>query len=113
MTTTQTWIPADTFGTRLFILRKQKGMTVEAIARLCGVAHPTWTTWENGAQPRRLVEAVQKISDATGVDRDWLMWGGPLGNRESRSTIAEYVGGSVCDPALTLPWLAAQHELAA
>lgn len=72
------WIPADTFGTRLFIIRRQKGLTVEAIAKLCGVAHPTWTTWENGAKPRDLVAAIEKISAAVGVDKQWLMWGGPL-----------------------------------
>lgn len=76
--TTQAWIPADTFGTRLLIARKQKGLTVERVAKLCGVAHPTWTTWENGAHPRDLVGAVSRIASALEVDRDWLMWGGPL-----------------------------------
>lgn len=76
-------VPVDTFGTRLFIMRKEMKLTVEAIAALCGVAHPTWTTWENGAKPRDLVGAVQKIAEATGYDRDWLMWGGPLANGRS------------------------------
>lgn len=76
--TVQAWIPADTFGTRLLIARKQRGLTVEGVAKACGIAHPTWTTWENGAKPRDLVTAVHKISAALGVDRDWLMWGGAL-----------------------------------
>lgn len=76
--TTQAWIPTDTFGSRLLLVRRQKGMTVEVAAKLCGVAQPTWTTWENGAKPRDHVGAVRKISEALGVDRDWLMWGGPL-----------------------------------
>lgn len=83
---TEAWIPTDTFGTRLFIVRKQKGLTVEAIAKLCGVAHPTWTTWENGAKPRDMGNAVAKISAALGVDRDWLMWGGPLDHSNPGST---------------------------
>lgn len=83
--TTETWVPADTFGARLLLIRKEKRMTVEAIARICGIAHPTWTTWENGARPRDMRDAVTKIAAAVGVDRDWLMWGGPLiGDRSSR-----------------------------
>lgn len=74
----EAWIPTDTFGTRLFIIRKEKRLTVEAIAKLCGIAHPTWTTWENGAKPRDIVTAIEKISAALGVDKQWLMWGGPL-----------------------------------
>lgn len=73
--TTETWIPSDSFGSRLLRVRKEKGLTVEAIARNCGVAHPTWTTWENGAKPRDILAAAQKISDATGVDLNWLLWG--------------------------------------
>jgi transcriptional regulator with XRE-family HTH domain len=76
--TAQSWIPADTFGTRLFVARKQRRLTVEQAARLCGVAQPTWTTWENGALPRDLVATVRRISEALDCDRDWLMWGGPL-----------------------------------
>lgn len=77
-TETRPWIPADSFGSRLFLTRRAQKMTVEQIAHLCGVAQPTWTTWENGARPRDLVAVVQRIAAATGVDRDWLMWGGAL-----------------------------------
>lgn len=81
--TTGTRIPADTFGHRLLLLRKEMGLTVEAVSRMCGVAHPTWTTWENGAKPRDLVGAVVKISEATGYDRDWLMWGAAVSGRST------------------------------
>lgn len=80
-----TWIPPDTFGTRLLLARKGRGFTVEQAARACGIAQPTWTTWENGARPRDLVQAIAKISVALDVDRDWLMWGGPL----AASAVAE------------------------
>lgn len=73
--TTEAWIPQDSFGSRLLLLRREKHMTVEQIAKLCGIAQPTWTTWENGARPRDFLTAVTKIVDATGVDRDWLLWG--------------------------------------
>lgn len=73
--TTEAWIPQDSFGSRLLLLRREKHLTVEQIAKLCGIAQPTWTTWENGARPRDFLNAVTKIVDATGVDRDWLLWG--------------------------------------
>lgn len=73
--TAETWIPEDTFGSRLLLLRRHRHMTVEQIAKLCGIAQPTWTTWENGARPRDFLKAVQKITAATGVDRNWLLWG--------------------------------------
>lgn len=82
---TATWIPTDTFGARLLLLRKQKGLTVEQAAKVCGLATPTWTTWENGAHPRDFIRAVSRISEHLGVDRDWLTWGGPLaGDTTSR-----------------------------
>ena len=75
MTTTESFIPADTFGFRLLHLRKELGLTVEQIARQVGVPHPTWTTWENGAKPRDIVSVVGKVCATTGCDREWLMWG--------------------------------------
>lgn len=81
------WIPGDTFGSRLLRVRKEKRLTVEAVAKLCGVAHPTWTTWENGSMPRDLAGTVQKIAVALGVDRDWLMWGDSRTSRNFRSDL--------------------------
>lgn len=75
MTTQASWIPADTFGSRLNRVRKAKGLTVEQISAQVGVAQPTWSTWERGATPRNMGAAVAKIALALGVDRDWLMWG--------------------------------------
>jgi transcriptional regulator with XRE-family HTH domain len=72
------WRPQDTFGARLVLVRREKKMSVEVAAATCGVSQATWSTWERGAQPRKLVEIVTTISDALGVDRDWLMWGGAL-----------------------------------
>jgi len=73
----ETWVPADTFGSRLYSVRRELGLTVEEAAKRAGVAHPTWSTWERGASPRDKAEAVRKIAEAfPGLDRDWLMWGG-------------------------------------
>lgn len=92
--TTEAWIPSDNFGSRLFLVRRQKRMTVEQIAKLCGIAQPTWTTWENGARPRDMVATIGKIVAATGVDRDWLMWGGPLSDASSSGGSGDLTGRS-------------------
>lgn len=81
-----TWRPADTFGNRLTLIRREKGLTVEDAARLAGVAHPTWSTWEHGARPRDLADVVSRISTALGVDRVWLTWGGPLRTSDTSPT---------------------------
>lgn len=79
MSTQPQWVPEDTFGARLVLLRRQLGMSVEDMAIACGQKPATWSTWERGASPRGMAAVVASISLATGVSRDWLMWGGPLG----------------------------------
>lgn len=70
-----TWIPPESFGARLLLLRHAQGLTVEAAARACDIPHPTWSTWEHGAKPRDILDVVQRIVCAFDVDRDWLLWG--------------------------------------
>lgn len=79
---TLTWRPADTFGNRLTLVRREKGLTVEQAARRAGVPHPTWSTWEHGSLPRNMALVVAKIAAGLEVDREWLMFGGPLGPSE-------------------------------
>lgn len=70
------WVPRNTFGMRLLMLRKHLGASAEHMATLIGVSQPTWSMWEGDASsPRNQAEVVTKIADATGVDRNWLMWG--------------------------------------
>lgn len=74
------WVPKDTFGGRLILLRHALGaLTIQEAAEMCGQKTATWSTWERGSRPRKMDEVVQEISDATGVDRDWLMWGKAAG----------------------------------
>lgn len=70
-----TWVPADTFGMRLVLVRRHLGLTVEEAASRCGIPHATWTTWENGSTPRNMAKIAEKIEAALGVDRGYLMWG--------------------------------------
>lgn len=69
------WVPADSFGSRLIQLRRAMGLGQKEMALKCGYNDRTWNTWERGAVPRKLNEVVAAIHRATGVDRDWLMWG--------------------------------------
>lgn len=81
---TSPWVPQDSFGLRLRILRAELGLSVDDIAAQCGVASATWSTWERGVRPRGMDLVVQAICENTGVSREWLMWGGPLDASRSR-----------------------------
>lgn len=74
-------LPRDTFASRLRLLRHDLRMTTEAVAHACGLAQPTWSTWERGAVPRNQAEVAKQIADATGYDVMWLLYGGPLGGQ--------------------------------
>ncbi len=74
------WVPALPFGGRLLVLRHNLGLTVEEMADLTGQKSPTWSSWERGAKPRDLIAVVEAIHDATGVRREWLLWGGEPGD---------------------------------
>lgn len=76
--TESAWVPTDTFGHRLVLIRRELHLNVKEAAARCGVHYATWSTWENGTKPGDLAGVVQAISRELKVDRDWLMWGGPL-----------------------------------
>ena len=75
--TDQPWIPKDSFANRLILIRRELNLSQDEAATLCGLSTPTWAAWErDGArQPRGQADVVDKIATATGVDRNWLMWG--------------------------------------
>ncbi len=71
------WSPdlAD-FGTRLWATRRRLRWNRKRLSIAVGIPAGTLGQWERGEKsPRNMPEVVQAISDATGVDRDWLMWG--------------------------------------
>ena len=74
----EAWKPEDTFGARLRMLRHHLGVSVDEIADRCGFRHATWSKWEHGTAPRGMNRVVERIAAVTGVDREWLMWGGSL-----------------------------------
>ena len=77
--TSQRLVPADTFAGRLMISRLHAGnLTIQEAAQRCGLVDQSWSNWEHGRLPRDRVEIVEAISEGLNVDRDWLMYGGPL-----------------------------------
>jgi len=76
MSDTKAWTPDTTsFAARLWSVRRHLGLTQDALALMCGLRSQEISRWEAGTMPRNLAEVVDKIATATGVDRDWLMWG--------------------------------------
>ena len=78
MALVENWRPEDEFALRLRMMRARLGLSVEEISARCGVKMATWSSWERGTAPRGMNRIVERIAAATGVDRDWLMWGGSL-----------------------------------
>lgn len=101
------WVPEDSFALRLAMTRFRLGVSQEEAAKRTGLKASTWATWETGARPRGMDLVVQKISDGLGVDRGWLMFGGPLHDwRPDPGTPGEQVDR----PS---PWMAEVVELRA
>lgn len=71
-------IPEDSFALRLVIIRRALGLSQEEAALRCGLDDGSWSNWENGTKPRGMDRVVETIATSLAVDREWLMWGGPL-----------------------------------
>jgi transcriptional regulator with XRE-family HTH domain len=72
------WVPQDTFGARLALIRQRKNWNVKEAADACGLNHQSWRNWEDGKGVQHLEEVAKKIAAAAGCSRRWLMAGGPL-----------------------------------
>ena len=90
--------PADTLGARLELLRHELGWSQRKAAEVTGVPFGTWQGMELGRRTLSLDQHIAKIVAATGYDREWLMWGGPLdppslptGNDRSLSPVPSHV----------------------
>lgn len=73
------WIPPDTLAHRVLLVRTSLGLTQRQAAERCGIGFGTWQGMETGRSPHDMAGKISRISMALGVDREWLMWGGPLG----------------------------------
>ena len=57
------------------MVRRRMGWNIKEASAKAGLDDGSWSNWERGALPRNLAEVVGRIQAATGVDRDWLVWG--------------------------------------
>lgn len=71
-------IPADTLSNRIVLARRMAGLTIEEAAEVTGLSKSSWANWENGMRPQRETDVIQVIAAALDIDRNWLMFGGPL-----------------------------------
>lgn len=69
------WIPHDTFGARLALIRQHMRWNVTQAATACGLGDENWRKWERGTNPQKMLAVVEQIAGKTGCDRNWLMWG--------------------------------------
>jgi len=69
---------ADTLAARVVLLRHEMGWTQRIAAETTGVPLGVWQGMEAGRETRGIDRQIASIVEATGYDRDWLMWGGPL-----------------------------------
>jgi len=74
-----TRVPVDTFDHRLMLARSHAGrLSIQEAATKCGFTHQSWSNWERGRVPRDILDVAEAVAEGLGVDRDWLLHGGPL-----------------------------------
>lgn len=71
-------VAADTLAARLVLLRREMGWSQREASEATGVPFGVWQGMELLRETRGLDRHVVRIAAASGYDRDWLMWGGPL-----------------------------------
>lgn len=95
------WVPEDTFGARLALVRQHMNWNVAEAARACGFNDETWRQWEKkGHTPRGVYEVARKISRVTGCSYDWLVLGGDLTrSRWTSPTALRLIPGDLRTPS--------------
>jgi transcriptional regulator with XRE-family HTH domain len=72
-------IPVDSFAARLRLARMHANdITIKEAAERCGLNYGSWSNWERGSRPLGLLDVVEAISEGLDIDRNWLLFGGPL-----------------------------------
>ncbi|HET8640563.1 MAG TPA: helix-turn-helix transcriptional regulator [Pseudonocardiaceae bacterium] len=72
-------IPVDSFANRLMLARSHAGhLSIREAADLCDLGRGAWTNWERGAKPVDIIPIATRIAERLKIDREWLLFGGPL-----------------------------------
>lgn len=90
-----TWVPEDTFGSRLARARKASGLSAEEAAARCEIKPSTWKAWEREAWlPHDMAGVAVTIERCLGVDRRYLLWGETPGEAVRLSRESDTAGQS-------------------
>lgn len=78
-------IPADSFANRLMLARAYAGhLSIREAADMCDLGRGAWTNWEKGTLPGDIIDVATVVAEKLGVDREWLLFGGQLGQAQTR-----------------------------
>src|SRR4051794_8260967 len=72
------WRPNDSFATRVKLVRMHLGDSQRSFAERTGLTYGEIQSIESGARVREEIDKGRRIALATRVDREWLLFGGPL-----------------------------------
>lgn len=104
----RTWRPKDTLAHRVMLMRTELGLSQREAAMQSGVSFGTIQGVESGRTPRNEVATLAKLAKAFHVDRDWLIWGGPL-DTEDVVDPGPGVSGEAADTARYTPHLGSRR----
>lgn len=88
------WVPEDTFGSRLALVRNRFGWNVKEAAEHCDISHQSWRNWEEGALPRDYIGTCEKISAKVGCSMKWLVGGSRNWKEMTTADLAILPGGA-------------------
>ncbi len=81
------WVPEESFGGRLALIRQRYGWNVKKAAETCNIPVESWRRWERDHRlPRGYVDVCQTIASATGASYDWLLDGRRFPGARNRQT---------------------------
>lgn len=69
------WVPEDSFGARLALIRQAMKWNVKEAAEACGLNDQSWRNWEDGRRCRDLIAVAERIAKATDIDIAWIVMG--------------------------------------
>jgi transcriptional regulator with XRE-family HTH domain len=101
--TDEPWVPEDTFGSRLALIRNRFGWNVKEAADVCGFNDQSWRNWEAGKHPRDFMATCEKIVEVTGCSMKWLVAGAQNWKKLSTSDLQVLPGGAKAAPSFSRP----------
>ena len=83
----EAWRPQDSLANRIILLRHNLDLSQEEFCAQTGITKGVLQGMESGRAPRKEAATLARIALATGVDREWLAFGGALGTEKTPQPI--------------------------